>query len=244
MLVIPLLCTRLGLLRCASCWTRPVGGGLWGHYLCYPWVVCWAAQKTACQKYVWISTFHGFKPEMPALVGPPSLHSFDAFLVYWVQGASRRDCRQQQSETSFSLKKISGTVLILWFLSIGRAKHLGPGPPCHPAVEVFNVGDWLTHGDLALEAHVDFLAVAVHRLVPARVRSEWSRFKSKGVASIWAPASQDSSHVLNAGVGVVSMRGGAVSLPSFATASSSGSLIVVGRSGVCCRCVLVGSCIW
>ena len=34
---------------------------------------------------------------------------------------------------------------------------------------------WLTHGDLALDTGVDFLAVAEHRLIPARVRSEWSR---------------------------------------------------------------------
>ena len=27
----------------------------------------------------------------------------------------------------------------------------------HVALEVFNVGGWLTHGDLALEAGVDFL---------------------------------------------------------------------------------------
>ena len=46
-LLVSLLCTRLGLLRCASCWTRPEGGGRWGHYLCYPWGVCWAAQTTA-----------------------------------------------------------------------------------------------------------------------------------------------------------------------------------------------------
>ena len=32
-------------------------------------------------------------------------------------------------------------------------------PSCHFAVETFNVGGWLTHGDLALEARVDFLAV-------------------------------------------------------------------------------------
>ena len=28
--LVSLLCTRLGLLRCASCWTRPLGGGWWG----------------------------------------------------------------------------------------------------------------------------------------------------------------------------------------------------------------------
>ena len=91
-------------------------------------------------------------------------------------------------------------------------------PPCHLAIEVFNVRGWLTLGDLALEARIDFLAVAKHRLIPARVRSEWVRLKSKGVASIWAPASQDSSHVGNAAVGVVSLRGAPLSLPTFATA--------------------------
>ena len=33
-LLVSLLCTRPGLLRCASCWTRPLGGGRWRHYLC------------------------------------------------------------------------------------------------------------------------------------------------------------------------------------------------------------------
>ena len=67
-------------------------------------------------------------------------------------------------------------------------------------------------------ARVDFLAVVEHRLIPARVRSEWSRLRSKGLSSIWAPASQDSSHVGNAGVGVVSMRGAPLAPPTFATA--------------------------
>ena len=42
---------------------------------------------------------------------------------------------------------------------------------------------------LVLEAQVDFVAVVEHRLIPAWVRSEW----------VWAPASQESSHVGNAG---------------------------------------------
>ena len=66
-----------------------------------------------------------------------------------------------------------------------------------------------------MEATIDFLAVVEHRLIPARVRSEWARLKSKGDASIWAPASQDSSHVGNAGVGVVRLSGAPVSLPTF-----------------------------
>ena len=52
------------------------------------------------------------------------------------------------------------------------AKHPGPAPslPSHFAVDFFDVGVWLTHGDLAFEARVDFLAVVEHRLIPARVR--------------------------------------------------------------------------
>ena len=109
--------------------------------------------------------------------------------------------------------------LILWHLWIGRTRH--PGPPSllrHVGVEFLNVGGWLTHGDLALEVGVDFLAVAEHRLIPARVRSEWSRLRKKRFASLWAPACQVSCHVGNAGVGVISMRGAPLALPTFATA--------------------------
>ena len=109
--------------------------------------------------------------------------------------------------------------LTLWYFWTGRAKH--PGPPFlphHVGVEFLNVGGWLTHGDLDFEVGVDFLAVAEHRLIPGRVRSKWSRLKGKGLSSIWAPASQDSSHVGNAGVGVVSLRGAPLVLPTFATA--------------------------
>ena len=71
---------------------------------------------------------------------------------------------------------------------------------------------------LCLRGWCCFLAVAEHRLIPARVRSEWSRFWVKGLSSMWAPASQDSSHVGNAGVGVVSLRSALIALPIFATA--------------------------
>ena len=43
----------------------------------------------------------------------------------------------------------------------------------HIALEVFNVGGWLTHGIFALEAEVDYLAVVEHRLIPARA---WQPF--------------------------------------------------------------------
>ena len=105
-----------------------------------------------------------------------------------------------------------------WYLWIGRAKKPGPGSSHHFVVEVFNVSGWLTHGDLAHDAGLDFLTVTEHRLIPARVRSESAMLWSKGVASVWAPASQDASHVGNAGVGVVSLRGAPLSLPTSATA--------------------------
>ena len=165
---------------------------------------------------------------MPASVGQPSLHGYDACMVYWTNGALRRNCRLKQHETSFfpclvflfsrnSRKRYWGSVL--WHLWIGRAKHAWPPSLSRQVgIEFFYVGSWLTHGDLALEVKVNFLAVAEHRLIPARVRSEWSRLRKKGLASVWAPASQDSSHVGNAGVGVVSLRGAPISLPIFATA--------------------------
>ena len=84
-----------------------------------------------------------------------------------------------------------------------------------------------------MEARVDFLAVAEHRLIPARVRSEWSRLKRKGLASIWAPACQDSSHVGNAGVGVISMREPLLLCLLLPLPSLRYSLITVGRLGAC-----------
>ena len=181
---------------------------------------------------------------MLALVGQPSLHGNYACMVYWAKGALRRNCRLKHCETSFSpywvflssrnpSKRFWG--LIFWHLWIGRARH--PGPPSQPrhlCLEVHNVGGWLTHGDLALSAGVDFLAVAEHRLIPARVRSEWSRLRGKGLSSIGAPASQDSSHVGNAGVGVVSLRGAPLALPTFATAQFK-SFLDCGRA---VRCML------
>ena len=181
--------------------------------------------------FIYVGSFFGFfmwEPYMLALVGQPSLHGYYACMVYWNKGAPWRTCRQKQNKTSFSpfwvflfsrnpTKRFWG--LIFWHFCAGRARH--PGPPSQPysvSLEFFNVGGWLTHGDLALDAGVDFLAVAEHRLIPARVRSEWSRLKGKGLSSIWAPASQDSSHVGNAGVGVVSLCGAPLALRTLITA--------------------------
>ena len=71
-------------------------------------------------------------------------------------------------------------------------------------------------------------------MIPARVRSEWSRLRGKGLSSIWAPASQETSHVGNAGVGVVSLRGAPLALLSFATVQFK-SFFDCGRA---VRCLL------
>ena len=66
-----------------------------------------------------------------------------------------------------------------------------------------------------METSADFLAVSEHRLIPARVRSEWAEMRRNGIHSVWAPACQ--KHVGHARVGVLSLKGAPVSLPSFAT---------------------------
>ena len=160
-------------------------------------------------------------------------------LFFWTKGA----LRQIQSKTSFSplwvfllsrnsLERFWGVVV--WHFWIGRARHPGPSSSDRLfGLEVFNVGGWLTHCDFALEAAVDFLAVVEHRLIPARAGSECNRLRRKGLASIWAPACQDSSLVGNAGVGVVSLRRAPVALPSCATS----------QFFFCCPLVQVVSCI-
>ena len=55
-LLVSLLCTRLGLLRCASCWTCPLGRGRWGHYLCNLWGEYLKIHNTA---YMYCGSFFG-----------------------------------------------------------------------------------------------------------------------------------------------------------------------------------------
>ena len=64
-------------------------------------------------------------------------------------------------------------------------------------------------------------------LIPAGVRSEWARLRRKGLATVWAPASQDTSHVGHAGVGVIGFRCAPVSLPTSAIAQIKRFFIVV-----------------
>ena len=62
-----------------------------------------------------------------------------------------------------------------------------------------------------------FLAVAEHRLIPSRARSIGHQLRLAGHHSIWAPACQDQIAGGHAGVGVVSLGGAPLSLPSFIT---------------------------
>ena len=88
--------------------------------------------------------------------------------------------------SSHSLNFFGGC--LVWHLWLGRARHPGAGSV---GIEVLSVGGWLTNGDSAAEASVDFLCVTEHRLVSARARSEWKRLRNKSVSSIWSPASQE-----------------------------------------------------
>ena len=136
-LLASLLHTRLGFLWCASCWTRLLDVVQWGHYLWNHWRECQAAHKIAF--HYWVrDVFIHWKPYMLALAGRPSLHGNYACMVYWTQGAPRRNCRQKYGETSFSpfgvflisrnsRERFWG--LVFWHLWIGRARH--PGPFCY-----------------------------------------------------------------------------------------------------------------
>ena len=102
----------------------------------------------------------------------------------------------------------------------------------------------LTHGDTALETAADFLAVSEHRLIPARVRCEWAELRRKGVHSVWAPASQEGSHVGHAGVGVVSLKGPPFLCPLLQLQPLGSFFSLAGWFGVCYLWVIVGSCTW
>ena len=94
---------------------------------------------------------------------------------------------------------------------IGRARHPGPGPrsftPGQLSIEFVTVGGWLT-------SCAQFLAVAEHRLIPSRGRSVCHQLRWVGHHSVWAPACQDQVAGGPAGVGVVSLGGAPLSLPS------------------------------
>ena len=104
---------------------------------------------------------------------------------------------------------------------MGGPDILGQAPriftPGQLSIEFANIGGWLTSGDSALDSCAQFLAVAEHRLIPSRARSVCHQLRKAGHHSVWAPAGQDRVAGGHAGVGVVSLRGAPLSLPSFVT---------------------------
>ena len=75
----------------------------------------------------------------------------------------------------------------------------------------------MTHGDLALDSCAQFLAIAEHRLIPSRARSICHQLRKAGYHSVWSPACQDQVAGGHVGVGVISLGGAPLSLPSFVT---------------------------
>ena len=100
--------------------------------------------------------------------------------------------------------------LLLWMLSIGRARHPGPCTSSYPSffsIEFLNAGGWLSRGDLALESTAHFLAIAEHRLVSARARTVTTQLRQARRSSVWASSCQDVTPGGHAGVGVISLYG-------------------------------------
>ena len=162
----------------------------------------------------------------------PTHATIDAYLVgtpnraFWEKGWQRH-CKTVVSPFLGRFILVSKRTIFFflgvlsWVLHIGRARHPGLGPrfftPGQLSIEFANVGGWLTSGDFALDSCAQFLAVAEHRLIPSRARSICHQLRKAGHHSLWAPACQDRIAGGHAGVGVVSLGGAPLSLPSFVT---------------------------
>ena len=81
LLVCSLMCTGLRLRRCAYHWTRPVGGGRRGHYLCGSLGVHWSGQTYALHDLDTGYCSMNKNLHMLALVEQPSLHGYNAYMV-------------------------------------------------------------------------------------------------------------------------------------------------------------------
>ena len=87
-LLVSLLCTRLGLLRCASYRTCPFGRVRLGLYLCNLWGEHLKIHKVADMYFGSFLGIFIWKPYMLALVGQPSLRGHYACMVYSVKGGT------------------------------------------------------------------------------------------------------------------------------------------------------------
>ena len=65
-----------------------------------------------------------------------------------------------------------------------------------------------------MESTAHFLAIAEHRLVPARARTVTTQLRQARRSSVWAPSCQDVTPGGHAGFGVISLHGAPLSLPT------------------------------
>ena len=110
-------------------------------------------------------------------------------------------------------------------LSIGGARHPGPCTSSYPSG--FSIE--------FLESTVHFLAIAEHRLVPARARTVTTQLRQARRSSVWAPSCQDVTPGGHAGVGVISLHGAPLSFPTLFDPSFKGFF----RIGLALRVVLL-----
>ena len=106
LLVTPLVCTWFGFPRCGLLLDTPSGQRSVGALSLLPLGSLPGSTKN-CQSCLFCFLgFYHLKLYMLALVRRPSLHSYDACMVYRVQGASRRTCRRIHGKTSFSPRTV------------------------------------------------------------------------------------------------------------------------------------------
>ena len=180
-----------------------------------------------------------------SLSGTASLHGYYACMVYWNKGALRRNCRLK--------KNVRPLFLVIGFFCVVEILLNASG---FEFSGIFGLGgqDILVHPPNPIMLVLSFIMLVAGSLMVILLlvlvlifllllgiglfrpgfRSEWSRLRSKRLSSIWAPAFQDCSHVGNAGVGVVSLRGAPLALPTLATAQFK-SFFDCGRA---LRCLL------
>ena len=111
-----------------------------------------------------------------------------------------------------SLRYIWG--LILWMLSFGGARHPALVTPLAPLVVVLSSSVWVVSFLEAIwrwslkKAHL--LAVAEHRLLPARVYNVTTQLRKARRSSVWTRSCQDVTPGGQAELGVISLHGAPV----------------------------------
>ena len=197
----------------------------------FPWVFFWVTGL--CRFFKGMVFVFRLLLDMLVAKWEPAPCYRDAYLVGIPKGAYGRKSGQSHCKTTVSPRGnrvflVSKRTLfffwgeVVWMLHIGRARRPGPGRrtflPGQLSIEFANIGGWLTYGDLAMDSCAQFLAVAEHRLIPARARSVGHHLRKAGFSfGLGSWPCQDTIPGGHAGVGVVSLGGAPLALPSFVT---------------------------